>query len=112
MKHIECRDCDELIDLHRNGMTHCDCHEVWPCPKLRIVASDDLVPEAWVAGNRETSVEEWGQREYDAGHKSGLEDGVEKAAKFVDKCAAEAFADEDDETAQALRSLAKRIRHL
>lgn len=28
-EHGECLDCDALIDLHRNGGTHCDCGDEW-----------------------------------------------------------------------------------
>ena len=35
MGHEECLDCDALIDLHREGRTHCDCGGEWPCLKAR-----------------------------------------------------------------------------
>lgn len=68
----------------------------------------DLVPKDWADG-KEMSVGEWGQREFDSGHKAGVKSGIDRAREFLMEKATEAFRRGLDSEAMNLRALAKEL---
>lgn len=77
-----------------------------PHEQTTLVNESDRVPPAWFDQEPGHTVEEWGQREYDAGHKAGLRQGINRAATLVLDHAAEHFRLQNDNTAGLLRALA------
>lgn len=69
------------------------------------------VPLEWSDG-KEMTVEEWGNREYEFGRRTGFRDGIKTAAEWLLKGATQAFACGHDKHATELRSLSQQIREL
>ncbi len=63
------------------------------------------VPLNWTNGE-EMTVEQWGQREYDSGLKTGRDQGVSMCVMKLREMACRLFADSKDDQAVFLRKVA------
>lgn len=77
---------------------------------MKVVEFHEMkVPLNWTDG-AEMTILEWGQREYDSGHKCGVRNGIAAACKYLNQKAAECFLGRaEDGKAIMLRSLADEI---
>ena len=69
---------------------------------------NDVVPPEWCDGKILT-VEQWGQREFDSGSKSGQQNGIERAASFLMDKAALHFRNGRDVEAKMIRQYAHEL---
>jgi hypothetical protein len=69
------------------------------------VQPDSPMPKDWVDG-AEMTVAQWGQHEYDLGHKAGVKEGLERAAGVLMEKALDLFTAKCDQDAKNLRSIA------
>lgn len=76
---------------------------------MKKVSESDLVPADWMDGRTDATVEEWGQKEYDFGYKTGKGNGVAFAADWIMEQATEAFGEGRDADAARLRKLSKDV---
>jgi hypothetical protein len=66
------------------------------------------VPLNWTGGE-EMTVEQWGQREWDSGNKTGRENGVKAAVVKLKLIAGDRFMLGNDEEARLIRALAEQV---
>jgi hypothetical protein len=71
------------------------------------LTADITVPADWVNGKENVTIQEWGQREWDSGLKTGYATGIEYAQQFILTKALAAFERNEDDLARMLRRLSQ-----